>query len=135
MDNNSNKKLSKKEIIKEISSHTNIKEQIVKSVYEGFVDVALAEIANKGTFEIHELFKVSATEVNSNLAESGKTYRLTSRISAKLRRLFKLIKRGEVPKVDAHNVKERLRDFDKYTKNKQPKELSLSDLLFTKEEY
>ena len=50
--------MSKKELIKEISDATNLKQEIVKSVLDAFADIFIREAVLKGKFYFSNCFSV-----------------------------------------------------------------------------
>lgn len=52
----------KRDFIKRVSHHTNIRADVVEMILDGIVDVAIEDIVNTGEFGLRQLFDVSAAE-------------------------------------------------------------------------
>lgn len=76
--------------VKDVSLHTRIKEEIVREVMDGLVDVGVEYIVNTGEFRIPEFFMVKAFKHSGGTYDKTGRPRLTSKISHKVRSLWKI---------------------------------------------
>lgn|SRR5699024_711427 len=85
--------LKRREVISEISKEADVRIDVVEDVLEAFGNIAIEEIANKGSFSIKSVLSVTSSEWGAYTA--GKDYkvpkhrRLLVRISRPLRELHK----------------------------------------------
>lgn len=87
--------LTKRQIISEVSKHTNIRKDAVELILDGFTDIAVEEIVNKGEFRYNDLFTITSKDWNKSYTinggnEVGQQSRLIIKLSAKIRELWKL---------------------------------------------
>ena len=81
------------EIVKEVSEHTNLRQDIVAEVLAGFVDVATEKIINEKSFNILGLITIQSKQWKSvKIGDFHKEphERLTVKISWRIRELKKL---------------------------------------------
>lgn len=86
-------RIPRRTLISRISKHTDIRSDVVEEVLEGFLDVAVEEIIEKGEFGFKDLFSISSHawgeySIGDKKIESHS--RLKIRISTKIRNLWKL---------------------------------------------
>ena len=83
----------KRELIKKISQHTDIRADVVAIILDGFIDVVIEEIVNEGDFGLRQLFEVSSAEWGSYSINSkhkvAKHTRLKISLSYAVRELWK----------------------------------------------
>lgn len=89
----SNPSRKKRELIKKISQHTDIRADVVAIILDGFIDVVIEEIVNEGEFGLRQLFEVSSAEWGSYSINSkhkvAKHRRLKISLSHAVRELWK----------------------------------------------
>lgn len=93
--------LSKDDLIRTISAESHVRRDVVALVLEKLTDIAIEEIANKGTFRLENLFTVTEHEVKNLVVPKGRgvtggvipsTTRLSTKLSNTVRKLYKLQK-------------------------------------------
>lgn len=88
-----NGRLSKKDIVNEISKDTLIKPDVVLDVINSLIDIAIEEIVNYGEFQLRNLFTItsykrSAYDTQIGHVPAGET--LSLKVSKKVRFLRKI---------------------------------------------
>lgn len=130
----------RRELISKISKHTDIRADVVEEVLQGFLDVAVEEIVNKGEFGVRDLFSVSSHEWSEYSIGDKKIDshdRLKIRVSTKIRNLWKLRNSSEEYR-DKYITKDNWRKVYKYffrDGNEIKKELADDDLDSMKEKF
>lgn len=88
---NSNKR--RKSLIQRVSKHTDIRTDVVEIILNGFIDIAVEDIVNEGSFGIRQLFEISSAEWNGYAINSSeivpKHVRLKIKLSRAVRELWK----------------------------------------------
>ena len=82
----------KRDFIKRVSHHTNIRADVVEIILEGIIDVAIEEIVNSGEFNLRQLLEVSSAEwggysIGDQEVKSHRRLKIT--LSSSVRELWK----------------------------------------------
>lgn len=86
--------LTRNELVARISAHKNVRQDLVREVIEGLIDVATEEIVNRGTFVLRELVLFESKPWGGYKMGDGvevpQHKRLVVKVPQSLRVLFKL---------------------------------------------
>lgn len=116
--NMSDRKYPKRDLVKAVSEHTNIRADIVEIILDGFVDVAVEDLMNKGEFSLQSLFNVKSHDWGEYTFGDGQVSppkkRLKIRLAHKLHELWKIKEKffKDSPyAINRHNWKDIYRDY------------------------
>lgn len=115
------RKNSKKKLASRISIHTNVRTDIVEEILDGFIDIVVEDVVNKGEFVLTELFTITSKEWKSSTYEKKPHRRLVIKISHRINELWKMrhnIFNGSTEVINRNNWKQIYYDNAKrYDKN------------------
>lgn len=73
------KSFNREDLIKEISYETLVRESVVEEVLEKFVDIAVEQIVNEGSFSLRGLFSINEYETKGGKIVPGQSKPLEAR--------------------------------------------------------
>lgn len=113
------KGFTRNELVSAISKDADVRVDVVKDVLDSFINVAIEEIANKGTFNIKNFVKISSYPWAGYTAGRGyevpKHYRLSVKLAASVRNLFKLKNEDPELEITRSNWRDVLRKVEEET--------------------
>jgi len=85
-----------RELARKVSTHVGIRPDIVHDVIDGTIDIIVDEIMNNGELKIPGFIEITSYEHNKSTY--GKSKRLKTSLSWKIRQLWKLMNNGKIDK-------------------------------------
>lgn len=113
------KGFTRNELVSAISKDADVRADVVKDVIDSFINVAIEEIANKGTFNINNFVKISSYKWAGYTAGRGyevpEHRRLSVKLAASVRNLFKLKNDDPELEITRSNWRDVLRKVEEET--------------------